>query len=225
MRYLRGCGPDGRARTAFVSEQREPKIMAAGFFKRRRMRSAVVALALGMLGAGSIFGCGAGHIPQGTMSRAPTGAAIGRYMNRQTSELAKIEYAKIERAGDNIIVTWPSATLFDFDSAMLKLESRERIEKMADVFVRYPDTDIVVACHTSGDSGDEYNVTLSKRRALSIAERLIDLGVAPSRVTAEGGGERRPTATEGIEEQRLSSPIVQIEIQASEDLEAGADAK
>lgn len=180
--------------------------------------------------AGAAIGGMVGHQHDKTAQGAVIGAAagavvggvIGHYMDKQAEELAKIEGAKTERVGDEIKVTWDNAILFDFDSAMLKSESQDNIQKMGDVFVKYPDTDIIIAGHTDSKGSEDYNQKLSDRRAASVREYLVDIGVAPSRLQSIGYGELRPAATNGDEAGRSVNRRVEIEIKANEDLKARA---
>ncbi|MDH3217628.1 MAG: OmpA family protein, partial [Candidatus Krumholzibacteria bacterium] len=119
-------------------------------------------------GKGAVIGGAAGAV---------VGGVIGHYMDKQAEELAKIEGAKTERVGDEIRVTWDSAILFDFDSAMLKMNSQTNISDMAGVFKDYPDTDIIVAGHTDSKGAEDYNQKLSERRAISVRNYLIEMGV------------------------------------------------
>ncbi len=118
----------------------------------------------------------------GGAAGAVVGGVIGHYMDKQAEELARIEGAKTERVGDEIRVTFESAILFDFDSAMLKVGSQSRIDQMAEVINKYPDTDLIIAGHTDSEGDENYNQKLSERRALSVRNYFVDMGVRPSRL-------------------------------------------
>ena len=51
---------------------------------------------------------------------------------------------------------------------------------------------MAVEGHCDERGTEEYNRSLSERRALSIRERLVNLGVSASRVTTEAFGEDKP---------------------------------
>jgi outer membrane protein OmpA-like peptidoglycan-associated protein len=215
------------------------------------MKRVLVGVVIGAFALGSIMGCSASRTRKGAAIGGATGAAIGgvvghqhdktaqgavigaaagaviggvigHYMDKQAEELAKIEGAKTERVGDEIKVTWDNAILFDFDSAMLKTESQDNIQKMADVFVKYPDTDIIIAGHTDSKGSEDYNQKLSERRAASVREYLVDMGVAPSRLRSVGYGELRPAATNDDDAGRSLNRRVEVEIKANEELKARA---
>jgi len=161
----------------------------------------------------------------GAAAGAVTGGLIGHYMDKQAEDLAAIPGAKTERVGDEIRVTWESAILFDFDSAMLKLDSQSNLKQMAEVLNKYPDTDLVIAGHTDDKGADEYNQKLSERRAMSVRQYLVDAGVAPTRLSTVGYGESRPVAANDSELGRSENRRVEIEIRANEDLRAKAESQ
>jgi len=194
----------------------------------RTTKGAVIGGATGAA-IGGVIGSTQGHTTTGAVIGGVAGAAaggvIGHYMDKQAEELAKIEGAKTERVGDGIKITWDSAILFDFDSAMLKTQSQDNITKMADVFVKYPDTEIVIAGHTDSKGTEEYNQKLSERRAGSVRAYLVDMGVAPSRLRSVGFGELRPAASNDDEAGRSLNRRVEIQIEANEELKAKAAAE
>jgi outer membrane protein OmpA-like peptidoglycan-associated protein len=150
---------------------------------------------------------------------------IDHYMDQQAGELSTIEGAKTVRLNETILMTWDNNILFGFDSAMLKTDAQSRIERMADVFQRYPDTRIIVAGHTDSQGDEDYNFTLSERRALSVRNYLIDAGVPPERIETVGFGEFRPVTTNDTEEGRNANRRVEIEIHPNEKLKSStADA-
>jgi outer membrane protein OmpA-like peptidoglycan-associated protein len=158
-----------------------------------------------------------GAVSGGT-SGALGGGLISRYMDEQAKELAQVQGAATERLGDKIRVTWDSAILFDFDSAMLKTDAQQNIGKMGEVFQKYPDTDIVIAGHTDNKGAEDYNLKLSERRAASVKNYLVGMGVDPSRLQTVGFGEMKPIASNETEEGRLKNRRVEIDIRANEAL-------
>lgn len=195
--------------------------MTANTFMRRiNLAGVLAALSIGGILLGAAIGC-AGFNRSGDPA---FGGDNRDFMNEQAEVLAKIEGARVERLDDGIKVTWDSRMLFDFDSAMLKLESEEKIERLSDVLVRYPGTDIVVSAHTDSIGADDYNLKMSERQALSLGEYLVEAGVAPSRVETRGYGERHPIASNATDEGRRVNRRVEIEIRqgrGSEDAKRG----
>ena len=172
------------------------------------------------------LGCNAGRSTGETPPRVAADTVItdviGRYMDKQAEELARIEGSGTERVEDEIRVTWDSAIIFDFDSAMLKVDFQKNVNEMAEVFARYPDTDIIIAGHTDSEGSEPYNQKLSERRAISLRNYLVDKGVAPSRLTAVGYGGLRPVSSNDSEENRRMNRRVEIQIRANKELSARA---
>ena len=66
--------------------------------------------------------------------------------------------------------------------------------------------------HTDGKGSVAYNQKLSEQRAKAVYDYLIERGVAPERIQAEGRGESQPIDTNDTEEGRQNNRRVEIEI-------------
>lgn len=84
--------------------------------------------------------------------------------------------------------------LFDSDSATIRPESREALERAADLLRRVPTLRGVVEGHTDSTGSAAHNQRLSERRAAAVSEYLVGRGIDPSRVPARGLGESDPIA-------------------------------
>lgn len=73
-----------------------------------------------------------------------------------------------------------------------------------------PDEPYVVAGHTDSNASDAYNLDLSSRRADRVRDRLIDLGVPASQLTARGYGESQPIADNNTPAGRAENRRVEI---------------
>lgn len=81
---------------------------------------------------------------------------------------------------------------YDFDKATLRPESKEALDEMAQVLRDNPNVTIEMASHTDRKGSDEYNIRLSSRRARSVIDYLISVGISPDRLQSQGYGESRP---------------------------------
>jgi outer membrane protein OmpA-like peptidoglycan-associated protein len=81
---------------------------------------------------------------------------------------------------------------FTFDSATLPGSANTMMERVAQVMKEAPDIKVRVEGHTDATGAADYNVALSERRALSVAEYLVKLGVEPSRLMLIGKGMAEP---------------------------------
>lgn len=81
---------------------------------------------------------------------------------------------------------------YDFDKATLRPESKTALDEMAQVMRDNPNITIEMAAHTDRKGSDEYNIRLSQRRAQSVIDYLISVGIQPDRLQAQGYGKSRP---------------------------------
>jgi outer membrane protein OmpA-like peptidoglycan-associated protein len=84
--------------------------------------------------------------------------------------------------------------LFDVDQASLKPGAVQNLGRLAAFLKDYPDRAVLVEGHTDNTGSDEYNQSLSERRAESVRSFLISDGVDAQRVLARGYGKSYPIA-------------------------------
>ena len=120
------------------------------------------------------------------------GALIGHHMDKQAEELkADLKGARVERVGEGIKITFDSGLMFDFDSYNLTSGTKQNLTGLAKTLNKYPDTNILIEGHTDKKGTDEYNMTLSKKRAQAVANYIEQLNVKSARITTNGYGGRR----------------------------------
>jgi len=88
-----------------------------------------------------------------------------------------------------------SDVLFDFNKATLKPGAREKLAKVAGIVLAYPGLRLALEGHTDSIGSDEYNMTLSQKRAESVREYLISQAVPTASITAQGFGKADPVAS------------------------------
>jgi outer membrane protein OmpA-like peptidoglycan-associated protein len=103
-----------------------------------------------------------------------------------------------------------SDVLFDFDKATLKPGAREKLAKVSGIVLAYPGLKLSVEGHTDSIGSDEYNMTLSEKRANSVRDYLIAQGVNEGSITAQGFGKTRPVATNDTNEGRALNRRVEL---------------
>jgi outer membrane protein OmpA-like peptidoglycan-associated protein len=92
-----------------------------------------------------------------------------------------------------LIVSMPDV-LFDFNKYTLKPEARERLAKISGIVLAYPDLKLEIEGYTDSIGSDDYNQTLSEKRAGSVRGYLVSSGVTPDHSTAVGLGKANPVA-------------------------------
>lgn len=175
----------------------------------------VIGNQLGNTALGAIIGAAVG----GT-----AGVLIGQHMDKQAEEMEKdIEGAKIERVGEGIKITFDSGILFATNSSTLQPEAKANIAKLADILKKYPDTNILVAGHTDSDGTEQYNQTLSEKRAKAVSDYAMFQGISSSRLSVIGLGENEPVASNDTDYGKSQNRRVEIAIFANEELKAAAE--
>ncbi len=81
---------------------------------------------------------------------------------------------------------------YDFDRATLRPESKEALDGLAQLLRDNPNITIEMASHTDRIGSDEYNLSLSERRAKAVIDYLIEEGISTDRLQHQGYGKSRP---------------------------------
>ncbi len=81
---------------------------------------------------------------------------------------------------------------YDFNQSELKAESKIELDKLARILVETPKVIIEISAHTDEKGGDEYNLSLSQKRAQNVVNYLSSKGVSETRMVAKGYGESQP---------------------------------
>lgn len=176
---------------------------------------------------GGLLGAGVGAIAAddslkgaviGGAVGAAGGAGIGSLLDKQEAELRQSlgnDDVSITNTGDSLIVTLPQDILFDVDSASVDFAVQDELSTVARSLQDYPGTSVRIVGHTDNSGGAEHNQDLSERRANSVADVLLDNGVAFERIQTLGRGEDQPVASNLTEEGKAQNRRVEIVIQES----------
>ena len=81
---------------------------------------------------------------------------------------------------------------YDFDRATLRAESRTALDSIVQVLRDNPNVTIEMASHTDRHGSEEYNRSLSERRAKSVTDYLVAAGIRPERLRPQGYGKSQP---------------------------------
>ena len=90
--------------------------------------------------------------------------------------------------------------------------SEQALNDLYMYLARNPQIHIKIVGHTDNVGKDEANQKLSDGRANAVMQDLIERGIAPERLQAEGRGETQPIDTNDTEEGRQNNSRVEIEI-------------
>lgn|GEM_PF-304073 len=114
--------------------------------------------------------------------------------------------------GDKVKVVLAEAVLFKINSADINPDYLPSLLKMAKVLNKYPKTNIIISGFTDITGTEEYNKTLSEKRAASAKAVLVQDEVASGRIYAWGLGAKNPIASNDTELGRKQNRRVEFVI-------------
>ena len=88
--------------------------------------------------------------------------------------------------------------LYDFGKWDLRPESMVSLDKLVETLIDNPNVTIELMSHTDSRDTEEYNQTLSQKRAQVVVQYLIDKGIAAERLEAKGYGESTPKVVDAL---------------------------
>ena len=120
--------------------------------------------------------------------------------------------AKEDKIKENdIIILDANALKFDFNSATIKEQYIPVLEKLKN-YIENKNHKISIVGYTDSKGTREYNRELSLRRAESVEEKLIELGLAPEKIMeTKGRGDSDPIASNETEEGRAMNRRIEIQ--------------
>ncbi len=141
------------------------------------------------------------------------GAAVGQYMDRQQRELeAELSGSGVgvARQGDNLVLRMPSDVTFASNQSSITPRFNATLDDVAAVLNRYDQSIIDIVGHADSDGADDYNLTLSRQRASSVAQALVSRNVLADRLYVDGRGESAPIASNATAEGKAQNRRVEI---------------
>jgi peptidoglycan-associated lipoprotein len=93
---------------------------------------------------------------------------------------------------EHLVVNVGDRVFFDFDKSNLTNEAEKTVERLAAWMKDYPEAAVTIEGHADERGTREYNLALGARRANSVKDYLIVLGIDPNRVETVSYGEERP---------------------------------
>jgi outer membrane protein OmpA-like peptidoglycan-associated protein len=146
---------------------------------------------------------------------ALAGGGVGYYMDVQEAKLRQRltgTGVSVTRVGDNITLNMPSSITFALNSADLNAQFYNALDGVSMVLKEYDKTVVEVAGHTDSSGSDQYNLSLSERRAQAVAGYLSSHGVKSQRLVTVGAGESHPVASNDTEQGRATNRRVELTI-------------
>ncbi len=94
---------------------------------------------------------------------------------------------------EHLVVNVGDRVFFDLDKSDLKPEARTTAESVATWMNSYPAVAVTIEGHADERGTREYNLALAERRANSVRDYLVALGVNANRLSTISYGKERPT--------------------------------
>ena len=113
--------------------------------------------------------------------------------------------------------TWFNFDRLTFETGKSTLDmeqSQEQLENIAAIMKAYPATEIKIGGYTDNTGSDEANMAISQARAEAVKASLIEMGIDPSRMEAEGYGSQHPIASNDTEEGRAQNRRIALRFTA-----------
>jgi outer membrane protein OmpA-like peptidoglycan-associated protein len=127
-------------------------------------------------------------------------------------ELGLDDEVSVRESDEGITLSFDNIQ-FPGDSAELLPSEQAKLDKISAILLRYGDRDILVGGHTALAGTAEGRAKLSRDRAASVADYLIERSVrAADRVIVRGYGAERPIADNRTEEGRQQNRRVELTI-------------
>ena len=113
--------------------------------------------------------------------------AKGTLANKGCPEIAKADIVRITYIGSKIF--------FENNSDKLKVASLSQLDELSKILYKYDGATLTIEGHTDSVGKDDFNMTLSQKRAESVRQYLIGKGISDTRLIPVGYGETKPIAT------------------------------
>jgi outer membrane protein OmpA-like peptidoglycan-associated protein len=198
-----------------------------GLLDTKAKKGAVIGTLAGAAAGAAIGGKKhrAGGALIGAAGGALAGGLIGNYLDKQAQELDQIPGAEVERRDDSLLVNFEGGILFDTNSTSLSPGGYDRLRSMAATLNNYPKSRVIIKGHTDSQGDERYNQKLSEERANTVRGALAAEGVASSRLSSMGMGEKFPLASNDTAEGRQQNRRVEIEIRPNEEVMQSGEAQ
>jgi outer membrane protein OmpA-like peptidoglycan-associated protein len=101
---------------------------------------------------------------------------------------------------------------FETGKATLTADSKEILQKAYDALVANPDVEVEIVGHTDSVGNRAYNRDLSIRRAKAVKAWMVNMGIAPLRMTTSGRGMDEPIDVNSTAEGRANNRRIEFRV-------------
>ena len=125
--------------------------------------------------------------PTAPTKKAASGSGLTEAYSSKTPSMVK-------GSQQDLVVNVGDRVYFDYDKYNLQAESRQVLEKQAAWLKENATVKVVIEGHADERGTREYNLALGERRANSVKDYLLALGIAENRIDTISYGKERSVA-------------------------------
>jgi len=133
-------------------------------------------------------------------------SVVAEEMKQEMTSEAKAWAEEINKSGHAAVY----GIEFDTGKATLRPESEKVLAQVAALLKSQPDWKMKIEGHTDSTGTKQGNQVLSQSRAAAVVAWLVADGIPPSRLTAVGMGDTKPTADNGTDAGRARNRRVEL---------------
>ena len=131
---------------------------------------------------------------------------------KKSVEDLNLENTTIEKTDEGLTISIENIQFLP-NSAILRESEKEKLKKIGEILLKFPDREFLISGHTALAGTEEERQALSEERAAAVANYLIELGVQKrEHVYTRGFGARRPVAANNSPENMAKNRRVEITI-------------
>ncbi len=116
----------------------------------------------------------------------------------------------VDEQGCELFVGVVEGITFEVNSAQLTVEAYSVLNNVVAQLLKFPKINISIEAHTDNEGADNFNLSLSRKRAISVARYLVQKGVSQKRLKAKAFGESAPIADNATAAGRKTNRRVEL---------------
>ena len=127
-------------------------------------------------------------------------------------EIDEVDITRVRGPREVTVVMDSRSLNFDFDKSVVKEQYIPILKNVIDYMIEN-NYDVTIVGHTDSKGSESYNEKLAMRRATSVKEKLLELGLSSDRIVGlEARGELEPVASNETEEGRSQNRRIEFNL-------------
>jgi peptidoglycan-associated lipoprotein len=134
----------------------------------------------------------AAETPKAPEATAPAESGTGASTVQPVRRPAPVTGAPLPGTVQDFVINVSDRVFFDIDQYDVREDAAVILERQAAWLKRYPGVLVRIEGNADERGTREYNIALGSRRASSVRDYLVGLGISPSRISTVSFGKERP---------------------------------